>query len=137
MTGGLVSFAAANNLGSGTITLDGGGLQWATGNTLDISSRLAPLGAGGGTFDTNGNNVTLASTISGAGALPVRAANDTVRAGLSHRPRTRSMVEDRTVEPYRFSRGHAEPQAAAVAGPDRRPVAAAAEGRAAGRMPRV
>src|SRR6266550_8862651 len=36
------------------------------------------------------------------------------------------------------SPGHAEPQAAAVAGPDRRPVAAAAEaeGQAAGRMPR-
>ena len=51
------------------ITLNGGGLQWATGNTHDISSQLAPLGAAGGIFDTNGNNVTLASTISGAGAL--------------------------------------------------------------------
>src|SRR5438270_9435106 len=80
---------------------------------------------------------TISSGISGAGALPVRAANDTVRAGLSHRPRTRSMVQDRTVEPYRFSRGHAEPQAAAaaVAGPDRRPGAAAAEGRAGGGRP--
>src|SRR3954471_2881709 len=65
-----------------------------------------------------------------------------MRAGLSHRLRTRSMVEDRTVEPYRvaITRGHAEPQAAvAGAGPDRRPVAGAeaeAEGQAAGRMPR-
>jgi outer membrane autotransporter protein len=69
VSGGLINFAAANNLGTGAITLNGGGLQWATGNTLDISSRLAPLGAAGGTFDTNGNNVTLAATISGAGAL--------------------------------------------------------------------
>ena len=52
------------------------------------------------------------------------------------------MVEDRTFEPYRagITRGHAEPQAAAVAavaGLDRRPEAEAeAEGKAAGRMPR-
>jgi autotransporter-associated beta strand protein len=68
VTGGLVNFATSNNLGSGNITLNGGGLQWATGSTTDISSRLNALGVGGGTFDTNGNNVTLASTISG-GAL--------------------------------------------------------------------
>ncbi|MBI2739765.1 MAG: autotransporter-associated beta strand repeat-containing protein [Rhodospirillales bacterium] len=68
VTGGLVNFSAGNNLGTGSITLNGGGLQWASGNTTDISSRLAALGAGGGTFDTNGNNVTLASVISG-GAL--------------------------------------------------------------------
>ncbi len=69
VSGGLINFAALNNFGTGAITLNGGGVQWATGNTVDISSRLAPLGAGGGTFDTNGNNVTFASTISGAGAL--------------------------------------------------------------------
>jgi outer membrane autotransporter protein len=69
VTGGLINFAALNNFGTGAITLNGGGLQWATGNTTDISPMLAPLGAGGGTFDTNGNNVTLASVISGAGAL--------------------------------------------------------------------
>ena len=59
VTGGLVNFAAANNLGSGHVTLNGGGLQWATGNTADISGQLASLGSGGATFDTNGNNVTL------------------------------------------------------------------------------
>ena len=51
------------------VTLNGGGLQWATGNTLDISSKLAPLGAAGGILDTNGNNVTLASAITGSGGL--------------------------------------------------------------------
>ena len=67
--GGLINFAAANNFGSGAITLNGGGLQWATGNTLDVSSRLAALGAGGGTFDTNGNNVTFATGLGGSGGL--------------------------------------------------------------------
>ncbi len=82
VTGGLVSFAASNNLGSGTITLNGGGLQWATGTTTDISSRLAALGAGGGTLDTNGNTVSLATGLSGGaltkagtGTLTFTAAN--------------------------------------------------------------
>jgi outer membrane autotransporter protein len=66
---GLINFSALNNFGTGTIILNGGGLQWAAGSSADISSKLMPLGAGGGTFDTNGNNVTLASAISGSGAL--------------------------------------------------------------------
>ena len=69
ITGGLINFAAGNNLGTGTITLNGGGLQWATGNTTDISSRLAPLGAGGATFDTNGNAVRFATGLTGSGGL--------------------------------------------------------------------
>ncbi len=67
VNGGLIAFASGAKLGTGAITLDGGGLQWASGNTLDISNRLNPLGAAGGTFDTNGNNVTLATAISGTG----------------------------------------------------------------------
>ena len=69
VSGGLINFAAANNFGSGAITLNGGGLQWATGNTTDISARLAALGAGGGTFDTNGNNVAFATGLGGSGGL--------------------------------------------------------------------
>jgi outer membrane autotransporter protein len=70
IAGGLINFAAANNLGTGTITLNGGGLQWAAGtNQIDISGRLAPLGTNGGTFDTNGNNVTFATALSGPGGL--------------------------------------------------------------------
>ena len=69
VTGGLINFAAGNNLGTGTITLNGGGLQWATGNTTDISSRLAPLGAGGATIDTNGNAVRFATGLTGSGGL--------------------------------------------------------------------
>ena len=67
MTSGLVNFSAANNFGSGTITLNGGGLQWATGTSTDISGRLGAIGSGGATFDTNGNNVTFASALTGVG----------------------------------------------------------------------
>jgi autotransporter-associated beta strand protein len=71
VTGGLINFRAASNFGTGgaNVLLNGGGLQWATGVTEDISSRLAALGAGGGTLDTNGNNITLGTSISGTGAL--------------------------------------------------------------------
>jgi len=69
INGGLVNFTTADNFGSGNITLDGGGLQWASGSTVDISAKLEALGAGGATFDTNGNDVTLASVLSGTGGV--------------------------------------------------------------------
>ncbi|MBK8285979.1 MAG: hypothetical protein IPK97_14525 [Ahniella sp.] len=50
------------------MTLDGGGLRWAAGNTVDVSSRLQ-LGAGGGLVDTLANNVSFAAPVTGAGAL--------------------------------------------------------------------
>lgn len=65
VTGGLINFAAASNFGAGKITLNGGGLQWKLGNTADISADLNPIGTGGGTFDTNGNDVSLATPITG------------------------------------------------------------------------
>ncbi len=64
-----VEFSTLGNFGTGDITLDGGRLRWATGSTVDVSSRLNPLAASGGTIDTNGNDVTLASVISGPGRL--------------------------------------------------------------------
>ena len=73
-TGGLIKFTSLSNFGSGLITLDGGGLQWAPGATTDVSGRLAPIGAAGGTFDTNGNNVTLASALTGPGSLTKQGA---------------------------------------------------------------
>jgi len=67
ITGGLISFTGSGNFGSGNITLNGGGLQWAAGTTTDISARLDPIGSAGGVFDTNGNNVLLMSALSGSG----------------------------------------------------------------------
>ncbi|RMH82801.1 autotransporter domain-containing protein [Pseudomonas sp. AOB-7] len=66
---GLVNFGDPSSLGSGSLTLNGGGLQWAVDNGFDISDRLAPLGPNGGVFDTNGNDVLLSSAIVGSGSL--------------------------------------------------------------------
>jgi autotransporter-associated beta strand protein len=65
VTGGLLNFSSADAFGTGPITLNGGGLQWATGTTTDISGRLAAIGTGGATFDTNGNDVTFGSALTG------------------------------------------------------------------------
>jgi len=54
----------------------------ATGNTVDISAQLAPLGAGGALFDTNGNNVAFASALSGSGGL-VKVGNGTLTLGAA------------------------------------------------------
>ncbi|WP_168735337.1 autotransporter domain-containing protein [Pseudothauera rhizosphaerae] len=69
ITGGFINFSTGGNLGTGNVTLNGGGLQWAAGNTTDISGRLNALGAGGGTFDTNGNDVVFATAVTGTGGL--------------------------------------------------------------------
>ncbi|RAI43714.1 hypothetical protein CH341_12825 [Rhodoplanes roseus] len=81
--GGLINFSAANNFGTGAITLDGGGLQWATGTSTDISSRLGAIGPNGGTFDTNGNAVTFASDLSGTGSVTKTGAGTLSLAGVN------------------------------------------------------
>jgi autotransporter-associated beta strand protein/T5SS/PEP-CTERM-associated repeat protein len=83
VSGGLIIFAAANNFGTGSITVNGGGLQWATGNTSDISARLAPLGAGGGVFDTNANTVTFATAVSGSGGLTKQGSGTLTLSGAN------------------------------------------------------
>jgi autotransporter-associated beta strand protein len=64
---GLINFNSAAGFGTGPIALNGGSLQWATGTTTDISSRLAAIGGNGGGFDTNGNNVTFGTALTGSG----------------------------------------------------------------------
>jgi autotransporter-associated beta strand protein len=81
IAGGLVNFNSASNFGAGPILLNGGGLQWAAGTSTDISSRLFPFGADGATFDTNGNNVTLASALSGIGGVTKVGAGTLVLSG--------------------------------------------------------
>ena len=83
ITGGFINFNSANSFGSGLITINGGGLQWATGNSADISAQLAAFGAGGATFDTNGNNVTLAASLSGPGGLIKTGAGTMTLSGVN------------------------------------------------------
>src|SRR5690606_23330359 len=66
--GGTLNISADANLGAASsgLTLDGGSLQFGS----DLSSgRAVTLGAGGGTFDTFGSNVSLTGPIAGSGAL--------------------------------------------------------------------
>jgi autotransporter-associated beta strand protein len=51
---------------AGGLTLNGGTLQALANFTV---ARTTTLGANGGTFNTNGNNVTVANAIGGAGSL--------------------------------------------------------------------
>ena len=68
---GTLNFTAnALPTGPSAITFKGGVLQWAAGNTLDVSAGFAPIAANQlANIDTNGNNVTFASPLSGQGGL--------------------------------------------------------------------
>jgi autotransporter-associated beta strand protein len=68
INGGTLAVAADANLGAaaGVLALGGGTLQFLTGFT---TNRAVTLNAGGGAFDTNGNNATLAGAIGGIGGL--------------------------------------------------------------------
>lgn len=81
--GGLVNFASEAALGSGNITLNGGGLQWGTGNSIDISPRLNAIGSGGATFDTNGNNVSLGTALTGTGPI-TKSGTGTLTLGATN-----------------------------------------------------
>jgi len=83
---GTVSFATGALGATGNITFTGNStLQWASGNTQDVSSRLVMTNGVTSTLDTNGNNVTLAAALgggtsgnltkSGTGTLTVTGAN--------------------------------------------------------------
>jgi len=69
LNGGLVNFAAPASLGTGTaLNFSGGGLQYGTGVTTDLSAtKTMTFNAGGGTIDTNGNDITFAGNIGNSG----------------------------------------------------------------------
>ncbi len=79
---GTLTFANGG-LESGPVTFTGDGtLQWAGGNTQDISNVLSINDAVNGTIDTNGNNVVFASPI-GVGAMGTGALTKTGAGTLS------------------------------------------------------
>ena len=79
---GTLAVSADSNLGaaSGGLTFGGGTLQFLSGFT---TARSVTLNAGGGTFDTDGNNATLSSTIVGVGGLTKVGAGILTLSGTS------------------------------------------------------
>jgi autotransporter-associated beta strand protein len=71
ITSGLIRFFNPGNLGTGPIILDGGGLQWGSSNSADISDRLEPIGSNGATIDPGGNYIELGTPLTGSGSLSV------------------------------------------------------------------
>ena len=68
---GILNFSTSG-LGTGPVNFGGGTLQWAAGNTTDISAVPVTINAGGATFDTGANSsITLANAIgnNGSGGL--------------------------------------------------------------------
>jgi len=61
---GTLKFSSGALGGNGQIRITGGALQWASGNTDDISSRFSLTANSTGTIDTNGNDVSFASALS-------------------------------------------------------------------------
>jgi autotransporter-associated beta strand protein len=92
LNGGLLRFstldtALPGSLGVGsTLTFNGGGLQWAPGNTADISARNITINSGGATLDVGSNIVTVTNRIGnngpggltklGSGTLVFNATNN-------------------------------------------------------------
>ena len=69
LTGGVLNFSTSA-LGTGSITFNGGTLQYAAGNTQDVSAAIAAIAAGqAAAIDTNGNTVAFGAGLSGAGGL--------------------------------------------------------------------
>ena len=70
INGGVLNFVFRVAARFGNISFGGGTLQWATGNTQDVSAGIPPIPAGKpARLDTNGNNVTFASPLNGGGGL--------------------------------------------------------------------
>ena len=69
LIGGTLDFANGALPLSG-IAFNGGTLQWAIGNSEDVSAGLAAIPSGQtARFDTNGNNVAFAAGVTGGGGL--------------------------------------------------------------------
>jgi len=85
ISAGTLGFTSGALGNTGSISVNGGSLQWGASNTEDISSRLVMSNAGSATLDTGSNSVTLASgfgsasssslTKTGSGTLILSGSN--------------------------------------------------------------
>lgn len=99
VTGGILQFSTAANLGNSAapITFGGGTLQWASGTTTDITNaRTVTIGSGGGTLDTNGNNVALGTAFgTGSSGTLTKAGNGKLTLSVANPNFTGSVVVNR------------------------------------------
>ena len=80
LTDGILAFGTDSLGTTGAITMDGGTLRWATGNTRNVSSRIVMAAGKTAAFDTNGNDVTFTAAIgSSTTAVLVKAGAGTLR----------------------------------------------------------
>jgi autotransporter-associated beta strand protein len=79
LAGGVLEITNSASLGTGLISFHGGTLEYAPGLTYDISGRIDPS-SGPVSIDTNGNNVTFASRISGSAGISKSVAGTLVLA---------------------------------------------------------
>ena len=84
ISAGTLNFASGS-LGSGTITFAGNStLQYASGNTQDVSPKIQAIPGGvTATIDTNVNNVTFATPLTGSGGLAKAGAGTLTFSGAN------------------------------------------------------
>ncbi|QJE98552.1 beta strand repeat-containing protein [Luteolibacter luteus] len=75
LSGGSTAFVSGG-LGSGNLSLSNSTLQWAAGNTQDISNRTITLNSGVVTLDTGAGDVLFASAIGNNGSADLVKAGD-------------------------------------------------------------
>jgi autotransporter-associated beta strand protein len=85
LSGGTINFSALNNLSSAPLSFNGGMLQFAPGNSSDISARVVTIGPGGAVFDSGTNTVALAGGIgnSGSGLLTKTGSGSLILNGTN------------------------------------------------------
>ena len=79
INGGTLALGSAGALASsGTIAFGGGTLQYGASNTTDYSSRFSSAGSQLWSIDTNGQNVSFASALAGAGSSLTKSGSGTL-----------------------------------------------------------
>ena len=79
ISAGVLALGSPNAVGtSGTISFEGGTLQYSESNTTDYSSRFSTAASQSSKIDTNGQNVTLASPLTSSGGTLTKLGTGTL-----------------------------------------------------------